>query len=77
MPLRCEVRFKKGEKKFGFELGSIASKSTHFTTYSTGTDDWRVYFVVLTTPITRWWAELVELVEYSICSETAYCNNLF
>ncbi len=41
MPFRCDMRFEKGEKssaKGGFELGSIASKNTRLTIYTTETD---------------------------------------
>ncbi len=48
-------RGKKGE----FELGSIVSESTRLTIYATETDVYQASFLVLTAPITRWWAELV------------------
>ncbi len=41
------MRFEKGEKSLAkgkFELGSIASKSTHFTIYATETDVKQVPF---------------------------------
>ncbi len=64
MPFRSDMRFEKGEKKGlakgGFELRLIKTidHRTH-TTYATGVIVWTFYFVVLTIPIIRWWAELV------------------
>ncbi len=54
------MRFEKGEKKFGgLELGSIVSKSMCLTIYATEGDVYQASFIVLTIPITPWWAELV------------------
>ncbi len=41
MPFRCNMRFEKGEKSLAkgrLELGSIASKSTRLTFFTTETD---------------------------------------
>ncbi len=49
MPFLCDMIFEKGEKKFGkkdrFDLGSIASKSTCNTIYTTETDVKQASFV--------------------------------
>ncbi len=61
----CDVKFEKGEKKVRQKADSNPGRSrqkeydTRFTISAPGADDWWPYFVMLTIPITRRWAELV------------------
>ncbi len=61
------MRFKKGEKKFGErQVRTLFDRVKKHTNYTTGTDDKRVCYVLLKTPITHWWAELVRLFALSV-----------